>query len=195
MVTGKFTRLLSGSGTALGVKFRPGAFRGFLGRPVREITDRRVGIEELFPGGAALAREILAERDGMVERAEAFLRDRLPEPDERVATVHRIVARMRDDRAIVGVDDVARSLAMGKRTIERLFREYVGVGPKWVIKRYRLHEAAERIASDGDWPRLALELGYFDQAHFINDFRSIVGESPARYAKRMREARDGRAVP
>jgi AraC-like DNA-binding protein len=56
-----------------------------------------------------------------------------------------------------------------------------------VIKRYRLHEAAEQLAAGEvvDWPRLALDLGYFDQAHFIKDFKTIVGRTPAEYAKNL----------
>ena len=72
---------------------------------------------------------------------------------------------------------------MSPRTMQRLFRRYVGVSPKWVLQRYRLHEAAERIAAgEQDLARLGLDLGYFDQAHFIKDFKSLVGRSPAEYA-------------
>ena len=74
---------------------------------------------------------------------------------------------------------------MGKRSLQRLFSEYVGVSPKWVIRRYRLHELIERshTGEEPDWPQLALELGYFDQAHLINDFRTITGYSPTEYQK------------
>jgi methylphosphotriester-DNA--protein-cysteine methyltransferase len=59
----------------------------------------------------------------------------------------------------------------------------VHVTPKWVLRRVRLHEAAERMADGGgDWAALALDLGYFDQAHFSNDFKAVVGRSPAEYA-------------
>jgi AraC-like DNA-binding protein len=52
-----------------------------------------------------------------------------------------------------------------------------------VLRRLRLQEAAERMADGaGDWAALAVDLGYFDQAHFINDFRRVVGRSPAEYA-------------
>ena len=77
-----------------------------------------------------------------------------------------------------------RRFGLSARSLQRLFRRYVGVGPKWVLQRYRLHEAAERIADGegGDWAAFALELGYFDQAHFIKDFKALVGCSPAEYA-------------
>lgn len=75
---------------------------------------------------------------------------------------------------------------MGKRSLQRLFNDYVGVSPKWVIRRYRLHELLERVHSgaEPDYAQLALELGYYDQAHLINDFRSIVGYSPTQYQRR-----------
>jgi AraC-like DNA-binding protein len=84
------------------------------------------------------------------------------------------------------VDDLADQTGISKRSLQRLFREYVGVPPKWVIRRYRLHELIERLEAGDplDWPDLALELGYFDQAHLINDFRAITGYSPADYQRR-----------
>jgi AraC-like DNA-binding protein len=70
--------------------------------------------------------------------------------------------------------------------INKLFNEYVGVGPKWVVKRYRLQEAADQLAGgeDADLPQLALDLGYFDQPHFIKDFKSIVGKTPTEYSRK-----------
>ena len=80
---------------------------------------------------------------------------------------------------------------VGVRTLQRLFDETVGVSPKWVIQRYRLHEAAARMAAAAaiDWADIALELGYADQAHFIRDFRKLVGRSPADYVKVFGKAR------
>ena len=83
----------------------------------------------------------------------------------------------------MSVEELCSHAGYSKRTLQRLFREYVGVKPKWVIERIRLHEAAERMAAgDSDWPAMALDLGYFDQAHFIKAFKAVVGRSPADYA-------------
>jgi AraC-like DNA-binding protein len=59
----------------------------------------------------------------------------------------------------------------------------VGVSPKWIIRRYRLHEAADRLANGGaaDLAELAAALGYYDQAHLTRDFTALVGKSPAEY--------------
>jgi methylphosphotriester-DNA--protein-cysteine methyltransferase len=75
-------------------------------------------------------------------------------------------------------------------TLQRIFSQYVGVSPKWVIMRYRQQEAAEHMATGEitSWPKLALELGDFDQAHFIKDFKLIVGQTSAEYARNLRQA-------
>ena len=64
-------------------------------------------------------------------------------------------------------------------------QRYVGVSPKWVISRYRLHDAIEQLMQSvpTDWAAFALQLGYFDQAHFIRDFRKLVGRAPGAYAR------------
>jgi AraC-like DNA-binding protein len=83
------------------------------------------------------------------------------------------------------VDELAEALGIGARRLQRIFAEYVGVGPKWVIRRYRMQEAAERAeARTGvDWATLSAELGYADQAHFTRDFSRVIGISPAQYAR------------
>jgi AraC-like DNA-binding protein len=123
----------------------------------------------------------------MVNVAENFLRERLPEHDENVAAVNKVIDSITADGTILKVDDVVDRLNLNKRWLQRLFNHYVGVSPKWVIKRYRLHEAAQKLAHGEvkDWPMLALDLGYFDQAHFIKDFKAIVGKTPAEYARHI----------
>ena len=92
---------------------------------------------------------------------------------------------MLEDPSITRVEHLCAHAGYSKRTLQRLFREYVGVTPKWVLDRIRLHEAAERMADgDADWASMALDLGYFDQAHFIKAFKAVVGRSPAVYALR-----------
>lgn len=189
--TGRFSRLLAGEGRVFGVKFRPGAFHPFWGSPVSGLTDRVIGLDESFGrGGKALAWAALAQEDegAVVEAAESFLGGRLPERDANVEKINRITDSIVADRGIVRVEDLADRFGTSKRTLQRLFERYVGVSPKWVIRRYRLHEAAERLSGGEalDLAGLALELGYFDQAHFANDFGAIVGVAPGTYARRVR---------
>jgi AraC-like DNA-binding protein len=182
-----FSRLLEGQGFVFGVQFLPGGFCTFLGAPVASLTDRSIPIADVF--GATdgqweekfLALRTDAER---VASAESFLRAKAPQRHAEADDVLRIVDAIAADRTVTKVHDVARLAGTSKRTLERLFREYVGVGPKWVIQRYRLHEAAEHAAAGKtrDWADLAARLGYSDQAHFTREFKQFVGHSPTRYA-------------
>jgi AraC-like DNA-binding protein len=192
VVRGEFVEEIRGLGRVVGVRFRPGGFRPFLGAPVSTITDRFPGVDEVFGSEAlAVAEEIFAvpEATDAVTLLEEFLVARAPEPDPVVDEVAAMVALIAADPAIVRVEELTRLLDVPLRRLQRLFQEYVGVGPKWVIRRYRMHEAAERAteaAAQGtpiDWAGLATDLGYADQAHFTRDFTATVGRSPARYAR------------
>jgi AraC-like DNA-binding protein len=187
--TGRFTTQLKDTGWVFGVKFRPGAFRPHLGRSVATLRDRTVPIDEVFgTKGAALARQVSdlgsdAEKAAAVER---FLNERMTPSDPNVKRVSHIVDEIAENREIVSVEQVVERARLGKRTLQQLFNSYVGVGPKWVINRYRLHEAVERLQAGAhiNFTDLAMELGYFDQAHFIRDFRKLVGCTPAAYMRR-----------
>ena len=87
------------------------------------------------------------------------------------------------------VEDLVHRYGLNKRTLQRLFAKYVGVSPKWVIQRYRLHEAAEQLVAGASVSQaaIAMSLGYSDQAHFVRDFKSVVGVSPAAYARVARQ--------
>jgi AraC-like DNA-binding protein len=187
--TSKFTRLLAEKSFAFGVKFRPGGFRPFLNSPASSLTDRIVAANYIFgAAGDALEAALVSScgEDAMVDAVEAFFLRRVPKPDENVELADRLVGQILHQPQIRTVDDLADQTGISKRSLQRLFREYVGVPPKWVIRRYRLHELIERLEAGDplDWPDLALELGYFDQAHLINDFRAITGYSPADYQRR-----------
>jgi AraC-like DNA-binding protein len=186
--TNKFSRTLEGRSHVFGIKFNPGGFRPFLKVPASSLANRTVPVRRVFGKGKAVdVLEALlvssAEENEMVEAANAFFRERMPAPDKTIALAGQIVGRIFQERDIKTVGDLVARTSIGKRSLQRIFNEYVGVSPKWVIRRYRLHELVERINSGEqlDWADLALELGYFDQAHLINDFRSIIGYSPTQY--------------
>ncbi|MGP4114827.1 AraC family transcriptional regulator [Streptomyces sp. 4N509B] len=187
-----FVRRLEGAGHVLGVKFRPGFFRPFAEGPVAALADRVVPAADVFgPEVDRLNEAVLAadpaELDGpaLVSRVDAFLLARLPaEPDPVAADVAAMVARIAEGAELRRVDQVAAEFGVSVRRLQRLFHEYVGASPKWVLRRARLHEAARRADEGGDvdWAGLAVGLGYADQAHFTRDFTAAVGVSPARYS-------------
>ena len=189
-----FTRTLSGLGLAFGVRFRAGCFRPFWQAPISQLTDRVVPAARLFGPRAEKTRQAIMDDfasggfdvdDGvMIGYAEALLLSVLPEREPLAEQAAALVARITDDPGLRRVDQLAASSGMTPRTLQRLFADYVGVSPKWVMRRARLHEAAERADSGEpvDWAALASDLGYADQAHLTRDFTVTIGVPPTRYA-------------
>ncbi len=104
----------------------------------------------------------------------------------------QLVALITSHTALQRVDQLADAAGLSVRAVQRLFADYVGVGPKWVMRRARLHEASERAGSGEpvDWAELAADLGYADQAHLTRDFTASIGVPPSRYeARTLRPAR------
>lgn len=186
----KFRRELTGTGRVFGIKFTPAGFHPFARQPVSRFTDSAVPVVEIF-GVEAAGLELLSLPDPcqMIALAEHFLCQRLPADDPQVGFINRLIEYIAAHREITKVEDVAQISGISKRGLQRLFNQYVGVSPKWVIRRCRLHEAVERLTQGevNDWPQVALELGYFDQAHFIKDFKAVVGLTPAEYARQSEQ--------
>lgn len=185
--TRRFEILLEGRGEVFGTKFRPGGFHPWLRAPVSTLTDARRPLSLLFGDEAdALEAAVLAEPTDEARRArvEAALRARLPPPDPLAVEVAGIVGVALDDPRLRRVEDLCARVGVSPRTLQRRFQQYVGVSPKWVLRLFRLHEAAEVVASRRavDFAGLAADLGYHDQAHLIRDFKAQVGRTPTAYA-------------
>lgn len=190
--SGRFSTVLKGRGRVFGIKFRPGGFRPFLKAPVVTLRDRIIPGEKVF-GKRVLEFVDLWESGCDVKKTIAtmdeFMRERRPPPDDDVEIAARLVRQIQDDREIHQVEDLVTRTGTTKRSLQRIFREYVGISPKWVICRFRMHEAVEKVHSGEriDFAELAQELGYFDQAHFINEFRKIIGLPPTEYKKQVKD--------
>ena len=184
-----FFRTLTGTGHALGAAFHPGGFRPVLESSVGALSDTvRTGADVLGPDDRPTAAAILAEDadpDAMVATMEAYLLRTDPEPDPTARDVRRLVEAVAADAAIVRAEQLAAHSGLSLRSLQRLFTAYVGIGPKWVIQRSRILEAAATAHAGGpvDWADLAQRLGFSDQAHLTRVFTQVVGTPPTTYAR------------
>ena len=185
---------IAGTGCIVGARFRPGGFHPFVRQSVDRWTDRVVPLEEVFEGAATVATLIWNDVTSGAATPEAYaakvaahldalLCTELREHDDVAVEMAALVALAANESGVRRVSDLARASGRSERTLHRLFARYVGVSPAWVIRRYRLHEAARRLTSspDADVQALAYELGYADQAHFIRAFRATVGVTPGAF--------------
>lgn len=195
---GMSTKELTGEGWAFGAMLKPAAGALLLGDPLHTLVDRDLDLADV-PGldGAALAHSVRqaigsnpadpAAQAGAAEQVQNALLPLLP-LDGEGELINRIVDHIENQPDLCRVSDLARSFAMTERSLQRLCLRRVGLSPKWLIQRRRLHAAAGRLA-DPHRPtltELAGALGYADQAHFVRDFRAITGLTPGEYAAEPR---------
>lgn len=181
---------LKGQGGVFGVKFMPGGFYPFWQTPLDKLVGSSIPASKIFGHALSAVASMVVEPildeandESIVKLIETHICRKLPNQDTQGEFVNDIVDEIMENRELTRVDGVANHVDITVRTLQRLFSRYIGVSPKWVIKRYRLHEAAEQLEAGAaaNWAELAMELGYYDQAHFIKDFKAIVGKSPADY--------------
>lgn len=183
-----YTKRIEGKGQVFGVKFQPGGFYPFIKSPLSKITDQALSIKSVFGADAiGYEQQLKSENDpaSMIALTEALFLQHLPEHDEAITLINRIIARILEDRDLTKVEQLCELFNMNKRKLQRLFNRYVGISPKWVIKLYRLQNAAEALDSGSQYDplKLSCDLGYYDQSHFIKDFKSIIGKTPDEYSK------------
>ncbi|MFN0104955.1 MAG: DUF6597 domain-containing transcriptional factor [Bryobacteraceae bacterium] len=184
--TGKFSRQLQGRARVFGVKFRAGGFFPFLQAPVSSLRGKTIPATRVFGEDLAPLHSILASESSeqdKLDHANEFFSRLAPKTDADADSAAKLVDSILNDPGIRSVAELSSRSGLSIRSLQRLFYQYVGVSPKWVIRRYRLHELVEQLNSGKrrDWATVAAELGYFDQSHLIRDFRRLTGWSPEEY--------------
>ena len=165
----------------LGVRFHPGGTLPFMGIPMYEFTDQIVEFESIAPAlhrGLLEVSEDLKEMSERVAAVEAFLLQYLLRC-EKESWLLPLAARVVASAGLVSVDDLANMAGISSRQLERRFLHEVGVGPKLLSRILRFQQvfrAVERC--DGGWAPVALECGYYDQAHLIRDFNQFAHQTP-----------------
>jgi AraC-like DNA-binding protein len=174
-------------GEAMGVVFKVGGGAALLGVPLTELRNRRVPLAALWGPGAAELVERALVAQGVSERLEALeqvlaaraVRDRQRPHPLAGAAAAQIARRPAAHR----VAELSETLGVSARRLEQVFRREVGLTPKAYQRLHRFRHALASVerAADVGWAAFAVELGYYDQAHFIGDFHAHAGMTPSVY--------------
>ena len=164
----------------LGIRFHPAMSHGLLRVAIPQLTDQIVDLESLWGKDGRILEQQLADAQSLRERVrilEASLR-----PHDQQTPVQRVAVWIVENRGNASVDELSRHIGLSARQFRRLCIEQSGVGPKMLCRVVRFRNAANDIKRfAGNWADYALDHGYYDQAHFINEFREFSGVTPAEY--------------
>lgn len=187
-----YVRRLTGSGRVCAIHFAPGMFRSWWTDAVRTLTGRAIRIPASGKPWERALEEILPRILDLKTSDRANLLDSIlvphrPPLDPVAEELRDLVNATRHDPELWTAGALAARRGYAVRTNQKHFLEYVGVGPKWVIRRFRIQKAIEVLDEDrrqgrsSDLTSIAHSLGYFDHSHFTRDFGAVAGISPSAY--------------
>jgi len=173
--------------TKIRVIFKPAGLRAFCPETdMPALVDNRAQIKDYFPNfSLKFTKDLLNKSPGkdVAKMLDAFLLSNHPVLSENIVVINDIIKNIDEDDNLVTVKELASKYNKSERTLQVLFRSYVGVGLKWVLMRARIVKVLKSVDSPEEipWAQLAADLGYSTQSHLINEFKEIIGRSPSEF--------------
>lgn len=167
------------------VSFYPYGFANFINAPITSLANKETALSTLFEEKTinALAKKITNAEDtkARIQLVEAFLLNRLKE----IATVDKIVKSTVDSLFLSkgknSIKSILKEEPSKRRQLERKFKTQIGLSPKQLSKVIRLQATLEMILHQdpNKLTNITYENGYYDQSHFIKDFKDFTGINPS----------------
>ncbi len=176
-----------GEAGVIAVTFYPCAASHFLRFPLSEIEDSSVNLLDIYNRPMKEVEEQLGSSFLLEERIR-FIENFLikcfkPSKDNDLLLLKKGIALINQSKGQIKASDLSKSLLLTNKSLERKFSQYLGKTPKQFIRIVRFQGIIQHFSNSGNKPltQLSYDNGYFDQAHFIKDFKSLSGYSPGEF--------------
>ncbi len=181
----KYLAIESSSSYMIGARFKPGGAHALLGPQVDSYTDHVLPLDKLWPETAQLrtAVTIAATDEERFDVFEEFLRGKLRTEAASYPVVRAAIEQLQASRGQAAIQDVSESLGVSHKHLSEEFRALVGIRPKQYARMLRFSMALAELdpSQPIDWNQLAHKAEFYDQAHFINEFKAFTGLTPTEY--------------
>jgi len=187
LLAGQATRAVRleprGFARMVGARLRPSGAHALFGVPQHELTNRIADLSQIDRRLQRRLVDAVSSREEAGQMVAAFQRvlETAAAAREIDPVATELVAVARSRRGLVRVGDLAAELTLSARQLERLFQDRVGLTPKMYLRIVRFQEVLRAVrfgAPARRWAHVAADHGFYDQAHFIRDFKAFVGASP-----------------
>ncbi|MBN9380158.1 MAG: AraC family transcriptional regulator [Chitinophagaceae bacterium] len=177
---------LRGSFRSVGVSFQPSGLRSVFGMDANELTDQHIDLDHLT--NTSITDEVLDKRsiEKKVDVLEAFLSRQAARREKENEKVEWASSQLRDGRQL---KQVQTDLQISERSLERLFKQHIGISPILYARICRFQTALQimRRANFSSLTEIAFECNYFDQSHFIREFKIFAGATPKHFLQKAKE--------
>ena len=186
-VSKSYSYEMQGRGQIIGVKFALGALAERLNFRPADFIDKQLEVEQVFNlDTSRLLSELSAANSDQQRVAilQSCFKPFAIAPSEQGARLRQLVSLIKQQSDITKVESLSEHSNLSVQAIQRCFRQYLGINPKWLIRKYRLHQALLLLEQQSvEIADLVEVLGYTDQSHLIRDFKEFLDVTPAAYTR------------
>jgi len=173
---------MEGTGNIIGIKFALGALSDHLESPAASYVDKEIDFQQLVDFDVETLISTLSglkSDEQIIDILQAYMTPFAITPSSGLTRVRELISLIKNDSEITKVEHLSEKSNISIRTIQRCFQHYLGLSPKWLIRKYRLHQALELLKQqDVNFLDVVEWLGYADQSHLIRDFKEMIGVTP-----------------
>jgi len=169
----------------MAARFHPDGFAPFTAMQVNEMENKGVALALLFEDADIFEQQVLEAEtnEERIKKIESFLINKLNAPETANRLAKSSVEILLSSNGQISIDELATRLNITRRQLERKFTSAIGISPKQLSKVIRLQATLKMLEQKKftSLTSLAYENGYYDQAHFIKDFKEFTGISPKQF--------------
>ncbi|MBN4071146.1 AraC family transcriptional regulator [Crocinitomix catalasitica] len=167
------------------IKFQPWALNKLFGIDMSKITDRVISIEGGLLTVLAPLRDLLVNEISFEERvknAEIWITKFIEANKLKNSYSEKSILQIMKRHAAISVDDLVIQSGLNRRTLERYFQKEIGISPKFYCRIIRFSKIFRHVCREKpNWSDISFAAGYYDQSHFIRNFKEFTGEEPSKY--------------
>ncbi|NER14409.1 helix-turn-helix domain-containing protein [Leptobacterium flavescens] len=167
-----------------GIKMQPTAPRELFDLQMDLLTDKVVPLKGELLQTLSPLKQIACSSAGFEEKvsaAENWFTAYLEQKEIKENPVRTVVSKIIDSQGVISVDDLQEYTSVSMRSLERNFKMAVGLSPKFYIRIIRFSNIFRSVEEDSKWSDIVYQCGYYDQSHFIKNFKEFSGKNPSDY--------------
>ncbi|QJW90107.1 helix-turn-helix transcriptional regulator [Spirosoma taeanense] len=181
---------LTGPVRVIGIVFRPAGLSALFGLDMVELTNERVDLTAILGPTASILIQQIADCSNPTQKVailEQFLSFQLLRQNTSADRIDHATNLIVEQKGIIQLDMLIEDAFLCRRQFERKFLHRVGVSPKYYARIRRVGYLCAQLAGQrwqiSDWQDLICRFGYYDQSHFIREFKAFTGKQPSLYVK------------
>ncbi len=175
----------TGQSGMIGVKMMPTSITKLFGIPMNQLTDSVVdlhSLQSIHSKLGILPKPSLQDKETFIQSFEEKVLDLVKDNKYKCLAVDIAVAAISQSHGILSISELCKDIDISERQLERQFSRYVGLSPKFYARIVRFNYIFELMQNkDSTWSDLVYQSGFYDQSHFIKNFKEFTGEDPTAY--------------